>query len=350
MLIAHGWRSSLARTGLLLLVFLSGSQIGWSQETAEKTARERLVAAYELTKQPATDETVSEILSVCEAALTEDLSADDRRYARLLASWAYTKRAESHLDPSGAVDDLDESVEVDLNHAVEFDTTNWRARVLRGIVHGMHRHYDEAIADMDAAIRINERSVNAWYNRGELRYQVGDFVLATFDYTKAIGLDPRDTQAYVGRGHSYFQLGKFSEALADYQKVVLLSSGSAESLVLRGDAFSAMSQWEKARDDYQLAVARDSQSAEAHRKLAWLLATCPDQTVSNKTQAETLARRAHELSGGDWQSVQTLATALAGVDKLGEAIELINAWSLAHPESGQESATALRESLESQLK
>lgn len=332
---------------LLLLSLVSSSAHGQDEPTSE--TRERLVAAFELTKAQVTDENLGAILDVCEEALTEELSTDDHRYARLLASWAYTKRAELQLDVETTDETLDPTVMSDLDRAVEYDSNNWRARMLRGIAHGLQKHYDRAIADLDSAIRLNDRSANAWYNRAEIRYQVGDFVLATFDYSKALSFSPRDVQAYVGRGHSQFQLGKFAEALEDYQKVVLLDSGSAQSLLFRADAHSALGAWEKARDDYQLAVARDSESAEAHRKLAWLLTTCPDQSVANPVQAEALARRAHELSGGDWVSVETLATTLAALEKLPEALELVDTWTESHPEAELPAATALRESLQNRI-
>ncbi|MEZ6106659.1 MAG: tetratricopeptide repeat protein [Pirellulaceae bacterium] len=313
------------------------------------TPREQLVAAYMLSQESPSVETYSHIIEVCEATLADELSMEDRRYARQLASWAYTMRADERIDLEQVEPEASGTARNDLDFAIEYDSANWRARVLRGVLNGAEKRYDEAIADLDSAIKINDKSVVAWYNRAELRYQVGDFVLATYDYGRALELNPRDTQAYVGRGHAYFQLGRFRESLEDYKKVVLLTSGSAQSLLFRGDAYTALSQWDAARDDYQLAVARASESSEAHRKLAWLLATCPDLTVANPRQAVTLARRAHELDAESWESVEALATALAATDQLTQAVELINAWTLENPEAAHDNATALRDSLQSRI-
>ncbi|MCM1150568.1 MAG: tetratricopeptide repeat protein [Alistipes sp.] len=60
--------------------------------------------------------------------------------------------------------------------------------------------YDEAIADLNKAIRLCPDFAHAYYNRANLRALSGNLPEAFEDYTKAIELDPWLAEAYYNRG------------------------------------------------------------------------------------------------------------------------------------------------------
>ena len=322
-----------------------------STDAAAQKIDERLLAAYATTTTLTTIEQASEIIRVCESALAESLPETDRRYARQLASWAYAKRADLSIGatvPVAFESSQQSAIDSDLARALEYDPSNWRARLLRGVMHGSAERYDEAIADLDRALKANPKARHAWFDRAEIRSKVGDYVLAIEDYRQALALDPRDAEAYAGRGHAYFALGKHAEALADYQKLVLLTAGDSRALVMRGDLLAAAGQATKAREDYELALARDKESGLPHVRLAWLIATSPEGSQGTIDRALTLAQRGAELRPEAWEAVETLATCLQLADRSDEALAAIEAWGEKHPEAPAERTAALVDRLELQ--
>src|SRR5690606_38699285 len=98
------------------------------------------------------------------------------------------------------------------------------------------------------------------------------------DYDEALRLDPQMIEAYSNRAHALKNLGRFSEAITSYQKAI--DSGSA--------------------------------SPQAYNDAAWLLATCPVESVRDPGKAVEHAQHACERShyrNGDF--LDTLAAAHA---------------------------------------
>src|SRR4029079_17337682 len=62
----------------------------------------------------------------------------------------------------------------------------------RGIAHGKAGDYDRAIADFDAALRINPNHVRPYLNRGNANFARGDYDRAIADFGHAIRLEPRN--------------------------------------------------------------------------------------------------------------------------------------------------------------
>ena len=81
---------------------------------------------------------------------------------------------------------------------------------------------DKAIADYTAAIRLNPKEADAFYDRGIARENKGDWEKAIADYTKAIQLDPKFGDAHGNRGDAYGHKGDYEKAVADYSEFIRL--------------------------------------------------------------------------------------------------------------------------------
>ena len=92
------------------------------------------------------------------------------------------------------------------------------------------------------------------------------------------------------------------------------------------------------------AVAARPGSAEAHRRLAWLLATCPAASRRNGAEAVEHARRAEQLTGGQAPEVlDALAAAYAETGRFPEALATARkALELAERQDKRELAHGLR--------
>src|SRR3954451_9480841 len=73
----------------------------------------------------------------------------------------------------------------------------------RGIAHGKAGDYDSAIADFDAALRINPAHVRAYLNRGYANFAKGDSDSAISDFGNAIRLEPKNVSIVMSRATAF---------------------------------------------------------------------------------------------------------------------------------------------------
>jgi len=82
--------------------------------------------------------------------------------------------------------------------------------------------YDEAIAEYNKAIEIDQNFTNAYINRGYDYLKKKQYDPAITDYTKAIELDPEYAKSYNGRGTAYMYIKRFNSAVLDFNKAIEL--------------------------------------------------------------------------------------------------------------------------------
>jgi serine/threonine protein kinase len=88
---------------------------------------------------------------------------------------------------------------------------------------------DGAIADYDAAIRLDPKFTLAYYNRGIARADKGDLDGAMADYDAAIRLDPKHARAYYNRGIAREGKGDLDGAIDDYDAAIRLDPKHARA-------------------------------------------------------------------------------------------------------------------------
>jgi tetratricopeptide (TPR) repeat protein len=102
------------------------------------------------------------------------------------------------------------------------------------------------------------------------------------------------------------------EALDNYDAAVQLAPDDAYAVASRADLLTDLGRYVDAAKGYEQAIKLDPNSASGLRGSAWLLATCPDQSIRNPKLALDRAQRAIELEGrNDALSLDTLAAAEA---------------------------------------
>lgn len=75
-----------------------------------------------------------------------------------------------------------------------------------------------AIADFNAALRLNPRLIYAWFDKGNLYYEMDDFTSALQCFTEAVNISPDFGEAYFNRGLTYLRIGNKQQAFADLSK------------------------------------------------------------------------------------------------------------------------------------
>ena len=126
--------------------------------------------------------------------------------------------------------------------------------------------WEEAIAELDQAIKFDPEFTMAYIARGNAHFSLEQFDQAVVDYSKAIALDPQSALAYANRGSAFAALGKNAAAKADYETARPLASDPAVlSQIDQGLAFASAfpKACQDARNAFQAWSAADHAAAQA---------------------------------------------------------------------------------------
>ena len=132
----------------------------------------------------------------------------------------------------------------------------------QGDEHDDREEFEQAIADLNQAIRLNPKLVNAYNLRGIVYRKQGKYDLAIADYNQAIQLNPKYANAYNNRGLVYYNQGKSDLAIADYNQAIQLNPKLAHAYYNRGLTYKAKRNIEKAISDFEKAADLYKQQAD----------------------------------------------------------------------------------------
>ncbi|HUH73504.1 MAG TPA: tetratricopeptide repeat protein [Chitinophagales bacterium] len=110
-------------------------------------------------------------------------------------------------------------------------TSNTMSRALAEM---QERNFKEAIVQFDEVIRLDDKNIQAYTNRGFARAQLQDYDRAILDFSKIIELEPNNAYAYDKRGICKKNAGDYQGALKDYNKAIELESENAPAYYNRG--------------------------------------------------------------------------------------------------------------------
>jgi len=232
---------------------------------------------------------------------------------------------------------------------------------------------DDAIPHYQKALTGNPRNAEALSNLGSALAQKGRIDEAISYFEKALAVDPEHLGAHVNLAAALGQKGNVREAIPHFRKAVALKPDSAELHNTLGFALLFQQNADEAILHLKKAVELSPNMVNAHENLgmalfftkgktaeallhwrrvlrlepnhlpvlnqtAWVLATCPDRSVRNGTEAVMLAERAVQLSGGQEPAIlDSLAAAYAEVGRFPVAVETARrALALARQQNNQQ--------------
>jgi tetratricopeptide (TPR) repeat protein len=99
--------------------------------------------------------------------------------------------------------------------------------VNRGATYAALDRHAEALADYDAAIRIDPNLAQAHSNRGITYMALGRDTEALSDYDASIALDPKYAIAYVNKGVLHTERDEWDNALRAFETVARLGNNTA---------------------------------------------------------------------------------------------------------------------------
>jgi tetratricopeptide (TPR) repeat protein len=203
------------------------------------------------------------------------------------------------------------------------DGGEWRGRdladlhVARGTAYLARVDYRHALADFNAAIKIDPNDAAAYRARGEVSHFHPDIAIPDFD--TAIRLDPNDTKAYVDRGAAYRASGQLDRAMADFDAAIRRDPTAAAAYTGRGRAHRAKGELDAAIADYDAAIRLDPQDrfVRLDRGAAYQAKGDIDRAIADYDEAIRLGpfTRAYELRAGAYRAKGDLDRAIADADE-----------------------------------
>jgi tetratricopeptide (TPR) repeat protein len=289
------------------------------RQPASNSPRDLLVRAHELSQTASTEAEYSQIVKWCTQALRKKLDDESRNYAQQLSAWALNRRGQLLAD-----DGRKDLALADFQTALAADPNCWRALHNRGVTFAQNGQFAEAFDDICRVIELNPKFAKAYSNRATLYVQAKDLEKALADYDQAIELDSKLTAARVGRGRVRHMQGRLGDAIDDLTVAVKLAPNDAEIVCSRADLLADLGRYSEAVEDYALAIDLNPRFEHAFRNGAWLLATCPDESVRDAEGALAGAQAALDCGYGERHAaLDTLAAALANAGRYEEAVGTI---------------------------
>ena len=93
--------------------------------------------------------------------------------------------------------------------------------------------YELVKRDLDKTIELAPDFVYAYYNRGNILASLKDYRAAIVDYNRALELDPSLAEAYYNRGLTHIYLGNNRQGVEDLSKAGELGLYSAYNIIKR---------------------------------------------------------------------------------------------------------------------
>ena len=183
---------------------------------------------------------------------------------------------------------------------------------------------DDAIAHYHKALEIRPDYAEASCNLANALIAKGDFDGAIARYKACLAAIPDQEEAQYNLASALLRKGRTDEAIVEYQKVLQMHPESADAHANLGSAFLTKGRIRDAMAEYTEALQISPENLAALSNLAWLLATSPDPTLRNGSEAVRLAERADSASSRSDKHptvLRILAAAYAEAGQFAEAKE-----------------------------
>lgn len=138
------------------------------------------------------------------------------------------------------------------------DSLKYNFLQLRGVSYSKLKQYDQALLDFNESIRLNQKNVNTYIDRGNTYLSMSQIDKAIQDFTTVIEFRPELYVAgYVARSKAYNAKGDYELALKDLKKCLSINSKLGTIYIRMIAPLVRMQQFEEARKYYQLSMGND---------------------------------------------------------------------------------------------
>ena len=172
------------------------------------------------------------------------------------------------------------------------------------------------------ALAVTGKNDVAENNLGIVYLEKGKLDQAISMLQAAIDLRPENGPAHNNLAKALLQKGRLDEAMVQYRKFVEIEPQNVEARNILGTALIQHGHVREAVEQWQDALAIEPENGNAASNLAWVFATCPEDSMRDGNRAVDLAERALRLSGDKIPMIfRILGAAYAENGRFSQAIE-----------------------------
>src|SRR5206468_8334079 len=172
------------------------------------------------------------------------------------------------------------------------------------------------------ALAVTKHNDVAENNLGIIFLQNGQLDDAISRLQAAIDLRPENGPAHNNLAKALLQKGRVAEAMVHYHKFLEIEPENVETRNILGTALIQQGQIREAIEQWQDALGIEPENGNAASNLAWVFATCPDDSIRDGRRAVELAQKALRISAGKIPMIfRVLAAAYAEDGRFSQAIE-----------------------------
>jgi len=172
------------------------------------------------------------------------------------------------------------------------------------------------------ALAVTSNNDVALNNLGIIFLDKGQLDDAISRLQAAIDLRPDNAPAHDNLAKALLKKGQLAEAMIHYRKFLELEPANVEARNTLGTAFIQQGQVREAIDQWQQVLATQPENGNAASNLAWVFATCPEDSIRDGSRAVELGEKALRLSAGKIPMIyKVLAAAYAENGRFTDAVE-----------------------------
>jgi tetratricopeptide (TPR) repeat protein len=172
------------------------------------------------------------------------------------------------------------------------------------------------------ALAVTRNNDVAQNNLGIVFLENGQLDEAISRLQAAIDLRPENGPAHNNLAKAFLQKGRLADAMVHYRKFLEIEPENVEARNILGTAFIQQGRVREAIEQWQDALAIEPENGNAASNLAWVFATCPEDSIRDGGRAVELAEKALRISGGKIPMIfRVLAAAYAESGRFGDAVE-----------------------------
>jgi tetratricopeptide (TPR) repeat protein len=172
------------------------------------------------------------------------------------------------------------------------------------------------------ALAVTGKNDVAENNLGIVFLEKGKLDQAISMLQAAIDLRPENGPAHNNLAKALLQKGRLDQAMVHYRKFMEIEPQNVEARNILGTALIQQKHVREAIDQWTEALAIQPENGNAASNLAWVFATCPEDSIRDGTRAVELGEKALRISGGKIPMIyRVLAAAYAESGRFADAVE-----------------------------
>ena len=217
------------------------------------------------------------------------------------------------------------------NEALEFDALSTAAFRGRAKVRLALRDFPKALADADAAVKLEPEEAANFAMRGDVYLALEDYSPAIADFHEAKALQPEQAKhheklarAYRYRADLYSGLGRLKEALVDFSQAINIAPRDADHWWARGMFFYQQKEHGLAIEDFDMAIEilPDDPRLHNYRGLIYMRLKDYDKAIANYSEAIRLNPNVVAFRENGAEAYAARGKLKESVDDYTEAIKL----------------------------